>query len=662
MADTFKGSIETLLNSKGSRGNQELLSFMSSKVSGYATDSNLKQDIDDGITTLKKGISNLTATSAATGAAAGGAAALAATSSGVKNIVGSIMGFAGAAIGGTANILISSAQNIFNDQLNVQRDLQASEIGDLLKAVASRSITKPAEFIKGILGEIGKNASGLIADAYVNEGKMLTSIAQTGGIMGDFAGIMKEEMLTAAESASKFGVSLQDARDASAALSKNSGQTKLYTAETVANALIISSTLADSAKAIIDNAENFRNVGFGLQDATKIIQNAGKASLAQGLTARDTSKTLMANLGKLNEFGFKNGVEGLTRMVQQAQSLKLNMEETYKVANKVFEPEGAIEMAAKLQMIGGAAGDLADPIRAMYDVTNNMEGIQNSIIDTARSLATYNQEQGRFEVTGVNLRIAKARADAMGMSMGEMTSLAIKAANQFEVMSQIDMFPQFKDPEQKEFIKNMAQVGSGGTIGFEIPKEMQEYFGGQAFVELTNMTGDQIARLQFYQEKIAGASLEDLSRSQFTVQTQIMSDINSIYLLLQNNLRRGVSRTQVTDLLKSAEENLVAPNNGKMIIDGATDMINKVINLVPGGMEIGSKTLEEEKKKRESEIEKIKNRSLSGAETTFNVNLNISGQDNYANLLATTMQKDPSLKDQVVAAINEPIRSYLANA
>ena len=135
---------------------------------------------------------------------------------------------------------------------------------------------------------------------------MLTSISEAGGIMGDLAGVMKEEMLTAAEEATKFGVSMQEARDASAALSKNSGQTKLYTAETVANALKIGNTLTDSAKSIIENAENFRNVGYGLQDATKIIFNAGKASLAQGLTARETTKTLMANLGKLNEFEFKN--------------------------------------------------------------------------------------------------------------------------------------------------------------------------------------------------------------------------------------------------------------------------------------------------------------------------------------------------------------------
>jgi hypothetical protein len=284
----FKSSIDTLFSSGGSRGNTDLLSFMSANVNNYNTNSSLKQDVDDGIAALQNKIRSLTATSAATGAAAGGATVLAATSGAVGNVVTSIMGMAGSAIGGLASVLVTGAESIFHDQLNVQRDLQTGEIGMLLKTVATQKITEPAKFIKSIIGEIGKNATSLISDAYTNEGKMLTSIAQAGGIMGEFAGVMKEEMLTAAEAASKFGVSIQDARDASAALSKNSGQTKLYTAETVASALIISSTLADSAKAIIDNAENFRNVGFGLQDATKIIYNAGKASLAQGLTARDT--------------------------------------------------------------------------------------------------------------------------------------------------------------------------------------------------------------------------------------------------------------------------------------------------------------------------------------------------------------------------------------
>ena len=142
----------------------------------------------------------------------------------------------------------------------------------------------------------------------------------------------------------------------------------------------------------------------------------------------------------------------------------------------------------------------------------------------------------------------------------------------------------------------------------------------------------------------------------------MMSDINSIYLLLQNNLRRGAAKTEINDLMRSAQKMLSAPENGQAIVDGATDVLGKVMGFIPGGDKFKGEYYKTQQENIQKEIDNIKKRPLSGNETTFNVNLKISGADNYANLLATTMQKDPSMKDQVVAAINEPIRSYLANA
>ena len=91
----FKTSIDTLFSSGGSRGNTDLLNFMSSNVNNYSTNSSLKQDVDDGISALQTKIRSLTATSAATGAAAGGATVLAATTGAVGSVVGKIAGMAG---------------------------------------------------------------------------------------------------------------------------------------------------------------------------------------------------------------------------------------------------------------------------------------------------------------------------------------------------------------------------------------------------------------------------------------------------------------------------------------------------------------------------------------------------------------------------------------
>jgi hypothetical protein len=133
-------------------------------------------------------------------------------------------------------------------------------------------------------------------------------------------------------------------------------------------------------------------------------------------------------------------------------------------------------------------------------------------------------------------------------------------------------------------------------------------------------------------------------------------------LLLQNNLRRGIRETQVYDLLDKAKTALMDPSNGPALVKGAEETLNKIMGIIPGGDSFKGTSYEKQQEKIQKEINDAKSRPISGNETTFNVNLKISGADNYANLLATTMQKDPSMKDQVVAAINEPIRSYLANA
>ena len=115
-------------------------------------------------------------------------------------------------------------------------------------------------------------------------------------------------------------------------------------------------------------------------------------------------------------------------MSQRAIEFRMNIEDTFSLADKVWSPEGSIELVSNLQMIGGAVGDLNDPLKLMYMSTNNVEGLQESLINATKSLVTYNNEQGRFEITGANLRRAKEMADLMGVSMDKLGTISIAAA------------------------------------------------------------------------------------------------------------------------------------------------------------------------------------------------------------------------------------------
>jgi hypothetical protein len=305
--------------------------------------------------------------------------------------------------------------------------------------------------------------------------------------------------------------------------------------------MLASVAFTKNARTILENAENFRNVGIGLSDASKLITEIGEDSVKLGLSAKATSETLIKNVGNLNAYGFQNGIKGLGKMVQEAQSLKINMDNVLKVADKLYDPESAINLAANLQVVGGAFGDLGDPIKLMYDATNNVESLQTSIIGAARSLATYNAEQGRFEVTGVNLRRAKAMSDALGISMGELTNMAVKGAAKFEAMSQLDIFPSLTD-DQKEFVSNLATM-KDGKVGFDIPKSMADELGlkniKDGFVGLSDLSDEQIAALQKMQVSADKETPIEIARRQFNQTTQILNVATAIYLQMMESTRKG---------------------------------------------------------------------------------------------------------------------------
>ena len=105
----------------------------------------------------------------------------------------------------------------------------------------------------------------------------------------------------------------------------------------------------------------------------------------------------MVKLKLINTYGFERGVEGLARMVARGQALGLEMSTVTSLADKFFDPEGAIDFAAQMSVIGGAVGALADPFKLMYMATNDLEGLQEAIADTAALPFTSTKRKTSFQ-------------------------------------------------------------------------------------------------------------------------------------------------------------------------------------------------------------------------------------------------------------------------
>ena len=455
-----------------------------------------------------------------------------------------------------SSVIGAISQGFIDQQVNNLARISTSTAAKIIDGVKNAASFNPVTIISGILTGGVDAAASLIGDIAELDKELIERVRGAGGYVGDVANIMKGSIREAMISAQDFGVATDDTLSAVTSLMENGERMAIYTEDTISAGMQASLAFTKSSRTILENAENFRNVGIGLDSASKSITEIGLKSVQLGLSAKATSETLIKNLGMLNQYGFQNGVKGLSRMVQEAQALKINIDDTFKVAEKLYDPESAINLAANLQVVGGAFGDLADPIKLMYDATNNVESLQTSIIGAARSLATYNAEQGRFEVTGVNLRRAKAMSDALGISMGELTNMAVKGAAKFEAMSQLDIFPDIS-PEQKEFVSNLATMNDG-KVGFDIPKNMIDTLGlkniQDGFVGLDQLSGDQLKTLQKLQESAANEKPIDIARNQFNETTRILNVATAIYLrLMEDSRKSGVGQAAGEGMKKAAE-------------------------------------------------------------------------------------------------------------
>lgn len=565
------------------------------------------------------------------------------------------------------------------DQQNYDRSvLQVSTIKSAFDAIVDNGINIFADIGDAISG-IANLTENVLKETFEREGKLLESFTTKAGMAGEMAVQFKNEVLQVAASGERLGIKFGDVRDATETLVTNSQKFSTYQGETLLKALKTGAAYAQSAKALLENAEAFRNVGISLNDSANAIDEIGKKSLSQGLSARATTTAITSNIGKLNEYGFQNGVKGLASMVREAQSLKFNMEETFTVAKKLYDPEGAIDLAANLQVIGGAMGDLGDPIKLMYDATNNVESLQTSILDAAKSLATYNAEQGRFEVTGANLRRAKAMADALGISMSELTSAAIKGQAKMQALSEINIFD--LDDDQKEFVSNLTSMKEG-VLGIEISKDMARNLGiREGFVEFGNLTGKQMQDIAAVQKRLASRTTEEVIKDQYTVATRSLNALNSIAMNMGIMAKDAIEKSDVyAGFVKKLEkvegaaemtpdeiqeefhkymENIISPIGGIIqkvkatagdAIDGAQDLYQKGKKAAEDYLP-SIDTIKEEGKK-----------AIDAAKQIFDLNVKVdinSSSRELSEMVVNEIEKTPSLKSELAGALAKSIKNFV---
>ena len=346
------------------------------------------------------------------------------------------------------------------------------------------------------------------------------------GLLGKQSESFKTSVLTSAQGVGKLdgltaqlGISVEDIAQYQSDYSDELGRTVMLGQDgskaiaELAKGTILGSEGAAKMAAELDNfamsADKVRDfMSQALNDASHLGLNAGKVT-----------KNIQHNIGMLNKYDFKDGVNGLAMMAKTVAKLGIDMATIAPMADKLWDIEGAVEMSAQLQVLGGAFSSLADPFKLMYMARNDVDGLTKSLAEAASESMTFAKD-GSIELSTMEMSRLKKVAEETGVSYDAI----VKAGKNIKKFQKISPQISFDaDDKEKEFLENVAQLDEHGRAFIQIGlgpdgKVMKQY------IDQLGSTGRSVIQAQIKEN----ANLADRAKAAMTFDDKLMAVINGL--------------------------------------------------------------------------------------------------------------------------------------
>lgn len=341
-----------------------------------------------------------------------------------------------------------------NEKLKKQGQLYNSALKD-----ANKWSLTAAGGLKAVGSAVGllKQGFGMIKSFGLFEmDKALKNSALSMGILSSQAKGFRDTITTASKQTAYIGVSLQDIAKIQSDYSEELGRSVQMNEKSLV-ALGQLSKFADlGAEGAARMAADMDKQGISAEKTGDFMNQTLNDSHAMGLNASKVIKNIAGNIKMLNKYRFKDGVKGLAKMAMTASKLGVDMEFAGGMADKLFDIEGAVDMSAQLQVMGGAWAQMADPFHLMYMARNDMEGLTEEIANAAKQSMSFGKD-GSIEMGAMEMHRLKIVAQQTGLEYEKLVEAGKAAFKLSKIKAQVGGV----SPELQEFIANTAEFKDG---------------------------------------------------------------------------------------------------------------------------------------------------------------------------------------------------------
>jgi hypothetical protein len=303
-----------------------------------------------------------------------------------------------------------------------------------------------------------------------------------------------------------------------------------------------------------DLLTNFASIGKEIPSISEYTKIMAVQARSFGVPLSQVADDVIPELGKLNEFGFNNGIEGLAKMSIQSRRLKISMSETFSLAEDLFSPEKALETAAFFQRMGVVNAELTDAFALQDIARNRVDDLQTAIADMASTFLEFDEETQQFKVPPSSVDDLRVISQQTGIAYQDLVRSGgelLKMQSRTKQLSDAGL--EYSDSQIQQ-LESMMQLLPSEEGGLSYQVTFTTAGGETVTEEIDKLTATQRAQLQQFliQSEDINRGSKEFTDNLFTEQQSVADKLAQTQKANQDAISNAVAATGGPDILNAA--------------------------------------------------------------------------------------------------------------
>jgi len=255
--------------------------------------------------------------------------------------------------------------------------------------------------------------------------------------------------------AAQWGVNIEEALSFITQFSQITGLNHILLVQQISDLSAIAKATGLGVQTTGEMYANLELIGYSTSMFHKYVEGTRKTSAELGINITKVLTTVNKLLPAYNALNFKDGIKGLTALVIKTQGLRFELDNMRNLAVQIFNPEGAIELSAKLRVLGGNFAKMADPFSLMLKAQTDAAGLIDDVVGAVSGLAVKGKD-GIFSIPPAQQGLLREFAAATGESVDNLVKATLQSAKQNDIMNELRSQGVF-NKEDLTAIANLAE-------------------------------------------------------------------------------------------------------------------------------------------------------------------------------------------------------------